>query len=284
MTPETKKKALAKLAAFDTDKVGYPEKWKDYSSVEVRRDDYLGNSRRAQVFEIRRAQARIDKPTDRTLWGMTPPTVNAYYNSANNEIVFPAGILQPPFFDRGDRRPGELRRHRRRDRPRVHARLRRPGQQVRRPGQPRELVDGRRPEGVPGAHRVHREAVRGLRAGEGRRERRRAPQRQADARREHGRQRRPARRLRGAAEDARRQAARRRSTASRRSSASSSASPTSGARTSRSRRRGSWRRPTRTRRASSGSTAASATCRSSRRRSAARPGQPMVRENACRAW
>jgi putative endopeptidase len=100
MTPETKKKALAKLAAFRTDKVGYPDAWKDYSTVEVRRDDYFGNSRRAQVFEIRRGQARIDKPTDRTLWGMTPPTVNAYYNAANNEIVFPAGILQPPFFDR----------------------------------------------------------------------------------------------------------------------------------------------------------------------------------------
>jgi endothelin-converting enzyme/putative endopeptidase len=100
MTPETKKKALAKLAAFHTDKVGYPAEWKDYSTVEVKRDDYFGNSQRAQVFEIKRAQARIDKPTDRTLWGMTPPTVNAYNNSANNEIVFPAGILQPPFFDR----------------------------------------------------------------------------------------------------------------------------------------------------------------------------------------
>jgi predicted metalloendopeptidase len=100
MTPETKKKALAKLAAFSTVKVGYPEKWKDYATVEVKRDDYLGNSRRARVFEVKREQARIDKPTDRTLWGMTPPTVNAYYNAANNEIVFPAGILQPPFFDR----------------------------------------------------------------------------------------------------------------------------------------------------------------------------------------
>jgi putative endopeptidase len=99
MTAETKKKALAKLDAFRTAKVGYPEKWKDYSTVEVKRDDYFGNSRRARVFEIERAYARIDKPTDRTLWGMTPPTVNAYYNAANNEIVFPAGILQPPFFD-----------------------------------------------------------------------------------------------------------------------------------------------------------------------------------------
>jgi endothelin-converting enzyme/putative endopeptidase len=100
LTAETKAKALAKLQAFGTSKVGYPDAWKDYSSVETRRDDYLGNSLRAQVFEIRRAFARIDQPTDRTLWGMTPPTVNAYYNAANNEIVFPAGILQPPFFDR----------------------------------------------------------------------------------------------------------------------------------------------------------------------------------------
>jgi len=101
MTAETKPRALAKLAAFGTDKVGYPDQWKDYSTVEVKRDDYLGNSLRADVFEIRRGFARIDKPTDRTLWGMTPPTVNAYYQAANNEIVFPAGILQPPFFDKG---------------------------------------------------------------------------------------------------------------------------------------------------------------------------------------
>jgi endothelin-converting enzyme/putative endopeptidase len=101
MTPETKKKALAKLDAFGTGKVGYPDQWKDYGAVEIRRDDHFGNSRRARVFEVKREQARIDKPTDRTLWGMTPPTVNAYYNAANNEIVFPAGILQPPFFDRG---------------------------------------------------------------------------------------------------------------------------------------------------------------------------------------
>jgi endothelin-converting enzyme/putative endopeptidase len=99
MTAETKKKALAKLEAFGTLKVGYPEKWKDYASVAVKRDDHLGNSRRARVFEVRRDYARIDQPTDRTLWGMTPPTVNAYYSAANNEIVFPAGILQPPFFD-----------------------------------------------------------------------------------------------------------------------------------------------------------------------------------------
>jgi putative endopeptidase len=100
MTPATRQKALAKLAAFTRGKVGYPDTWKDYSPVVIKRDDFFGNSRRARVFEVKRTYARIDKPTDRTLWGMTPPTVNAYYNSANNEIVFPAGILQPPFFDR----------------------------------------------------------------------------------------------------------------------------------------------------------------------------------------
>jgi putative endopeptidase len=101
MTPATKQKALAKLQAFGTSKVGYPEKWRDYSSVAIRRDDYFGNSLRAQAFETRLDYERIGKPTDRTLWSMTPPTVNAYYSQANNEIVFPAGILQPPFFDRG---------------------------------------------------------------------------------------------------------------------------------------------------------------------------------------
>ncbi|HET6899453.1 MAG TPA: M13 family metallopeptidase, partial [Vicinamibacteria bacterium] len=100
MTPATKQKALVKLQAFNRSKVGYPDKWKDYGSVAIQRGDFLGNSRRARVFEVKRVYARIDKPTDRTIWGMTPPTVNAYYNSGNNEIVFPAGILQPPFFDR----------------------------------------------------------------------------------------------------------------------------------------------------------------------------------------
>ena len=100
MTADTRQKALQKLAAFGSHKVGYPDEWKDYSSVEIKRDDYLGNSLRGAAFETKSDQARIGKPTDRTLWGMTPPTVNAYYNAANNEIVFPAGILQPPFFDR----------------------------------------------------------------------------------------------------------------------------------------------------------------------------------------
>jgi putative endopeptidase len=98
MTDATRAKALAKFARF-TKKIGYPDKFRDYSSIKIRRDDYLGNVRRAAAFETRREIARVGKPVDRTEWDMTPPTVNAYFNPLFNEIVFPAGILQPPFFD-----------------------------------------------------------------------------------------------------------------------------------------------------------------------------------------
>jgi putative endopeptidase len=98
MTPETRAKALAKFERF-TQKIGCPDKFRDYSSVVIRRDDYLGNVRRAEAFESHREIARVGKPVDRTEWGMTPETVNAYFNPSMNEIVFPAGILQPPFFD-----------------------------------------------------------------------------------------------------------------------------------------------------------------------------------------
>jgi len=98
MTPQTKIVAREKLAAFRV-KIGYPDKWRDYAALEIRADDPVGNERRAAIFEYRRRLARIDKPTDRDEWSMTPQTVNAYYNSVFNEIVFPAAILQPPFFD-----------------------------------------------------------------------------------------------------------------------------------------------------------------------------------------
>ena len=98
MTDATRAKALAKFARF-TQKIGYPDKFRDYSSVKIKRDDYLGNVRRAAAFEEHREIARVGKPVDRTEWDMTPPTVNAYFNPLQNEIVFPAGILQPPFFD-----------------------------------------------------------------------------------------------------------------------------------------------------------------------------------------
>jgi putative endopeptidase len=98
MSEATRAKALAKFARF-SQKIGCPVKFRDYSSVEIRRDDYLGNVRRAEIFESKRELARIGKPVDKSEWDMTPQTVNAYFNPPRNEIVFPAGILQPPFFD-----------------------------------------------------------------------------------------------------------------------------------------------------------------------------------------
>jgi putative endopeptidase len=98
MSPETKKHALEKLHTI-VNKVGYPDKWRDYSSVEIKRDDFLGNETRATVFESDRQLAKIGKPVDRAEWGMTPPTVNAYYNPQMNDINFPAGVLQPPLYD-----------------------------------------------------------------------------------------------------------------------------------------------------------------------------------------
>ena len=97
MSPETKKQALVKLHAV-ANKIGYPERWRDYSSVNVVNDDYFGNWNRASEFESKRERDKIGKPVDRMEWGMTPPTVNAYYNPTENNINFPAGILQPPFF------------------------------------------------------------------------------------------------------------------------------------------------------------------------------------------
>lgn len=98
MSPETKTLAKAKLATY-APKIGYPTKWRDYSALAITPDDIVGNSMRARAFEYNRELAKLGKPLDRTEWGMTPQTVNAYYNPQLNEIVFPAAILQPPFFD-----------------------------------------------------------------------------------------------------------------------------------------------------------------------------------------
>jgi putative endopeptidase len=98
MSADTKKVALEKLAAFRP-KIGYPDKWRDYSALQVRAGDAFGNATRAEVFEWHRQLDRLGKPTDRDEWHMTPQTVNAYYNPTFNEVVFPAAILQPPFFD-----------------------------------------------------------------------------------------------------------------------------------------------------------------------------------------
>jgi predicted metalloendopeptidase len=100
MTPETREKALAKFARFRV-KIGHPSHYRDYAPIRLDREDYLGNVLRASQFEVLRQSHRVGAPVDREEWGMSPPTVNAYFNPSENEIVFPAGILQPPFFDPG---------------------------------------------------------------------------------------------------------------------------------------------------------------------------------------
>jgi endothelin-converting enzyme/putative endopeptidase len=97
MTEATKQLALAKLHAV-SNKIGYPDRWRDYSALPIVRGDALGNSHRAHAFEFRRQMNRIGKPLDKSEWAMTPPTVNAYYEPVQNNINFPAGILQPPFY------------------------------------------------------------------------------------------------------------------------------------------------------------------------------------------
>jgi putative endopeptidase len=98
MDDATKQAALRKLEAF-TVKIGYPDKWRDYSSLRIDRKSFFGNVKRSIEFGVRYNIDKIGKPVDKTEWGMTPPTVNAYYSPSRNEIVFPAGIMQPPFFD-----------------------------------------------------------------------------------------------------------------------------------------------------------------------------------------
>ena len=98
MSPTTKQQALVKLHAI-RNKIGYPDKWRDYSSVEIKADDFAGNVRNAIVFEARRQLNKVGKPTDRGEWDITPPTVDAYYNPQVNDINFPAGVLQPPLYD-----------------------------------------------------------------------------------------------------------------------------------------------------------------------------------------
>ena len=98
MSEATRQQALIKLQAINN-KIGYPDKWRDYSALDITRGPYVENVFRAATFEFHRDLNKVGKPVDRTEWDMSPPTVNAYYNPQLNEIVFPAGILQPPFFD-----------------------------------------------------------------------------------------------------------------------------------------------------------------------------------------
>ena len=98
MSPATKDEALKKISKF-TIKIGYPDKWRDYSALKITKGNYYQNLENASAFEYKRQIGKLGKPVDKTEWGMTPQTVNAYYNPMANEIVFPAAILQPPFFD-----------------------------------------------------------------------------------------------------------------------------------------------------------------------------------------
>ena len=100
MSAETRARALAKLAQFRS-KIGYLDTWRDYGTLEIARDDLVGNVRRAAAFETDRQLRKIGSPVDRDEWFMTPQTVNAYYNPGGNEICFPAAILRPPFFQAG---------------------------------------------------------------------------------------------------------------------------------------------------------------------------------------
>jgi endothelin-converting enzyme/putative endopeptidase len=98
MSDATRQRALLKLHAI-VNKVGYPDKWRDYSALAIKPDDFMGNTVRSSAFEVARELAKIGKPVDRGEWGMSPPTVNAYYNGQMNDINFPAGVLQPPLYD-----------------------------------------------------------------------------------------------------------------------------------------------------------------------------------------
>jgi endothelin-converting enzyme/putative endopeptidase len=98
MSDATKQQALAKLHAI-RNKIGYPDKWRDYSTLTIARDDYFGDVFRSLAFEENREWMKVGKPLDRTEWGMTPPTVNAYFDPQMNDINFPAGVLQPPLYD-----------------------------------------------------------------------------------------------------------------------------------------------------------------------------------------
>jgi putative endopeptidase len=126
MGPETRAKALEKLAAFRV-KIGYPDKWKDYSSMEIKPGDLLGNVRAASLWSWRYEINKLGKPVDKDEWQMTPQTVNAYYNPGTNEITFPGRHPAAAVLRSGGGRRGELRRDRRRDRSRNWSRLRRPG-------------------------------------------------------------------------------------------------------------------------------------------------------------
>ena len=161
MSSETKTQAVAKLDAFMR-KVAYPDKWRDYSTLSVKRGLVLREPARRGRVERGAQWARLGKAPDRTEWSMTPPTVNASYSSTLNQIQFPAGILQPPFFDPNADDAVNYGAHRRGDRPRDDARLRRLGPPVRRAGQSARLVDAGGRGQVQGRRAARRRSVQRL--------------------------------------------------------------------------------------------------------------------------
>ena len=162
MSGETKKAAMVKLEAV-VDRIGYPDEWRDYSSIRVDARRCARQPAAGAAFDRKRNLAKIGQPVDRGEWSMTPPTVNAYYSPDRNNINFPAGILQPPFYRSGRDAAVNYGARRRGHRPRADARLRRSGTQVRRPGQPARLVDGGRRQGVRRARQLRRRSVFRLR-------------------------------------------------------------------------------------------------------------------------
>jgi predicted metalloendopeptidase len=193
MEEATRRAALAKLDRMAV-KIGYPDRWRDFAAAGVGDRPFAANWLAANAFEFGRVLSRLGRPVDRGEWWMSPHIVNAYFGSTLNEIVFPAGILQPPYFDPKADDAVNFGGIRHGDRPRDHARLRRPRPPLRRRRQPARMVDRRRPQALPGARAGDRRAVRRVR-GRGR------PQgeRQAHAGREHRRRGRPADLLPGAA-------------------------------------------------------------------------------------
>ncbi len=206
MTAETKAKAKAKLATYNP-KIGYPKTWRDYTMLQIVPGDAVGNATRAAAFEYDRNLGKLGKPIDRDEWGMTPMTVNAYYNPQMNEIVFPAAILQPPFFDpNADDAINYGGIGAWSSRPRDQPRLRRPGREVRRPRQAVELVDQGRQDQVRGRDQDAGRAVQQVLPVPGRRRQGGAVcEGRAHARREHRRPRRPDRRVQRLQAVARRQ-------------------------------------------------------------------------------
>ncbi len=191
MGPDTKREAQAKLAKFDP-KIAYPSKWRDYTALTIRKDDLIGNVMRARRFEYDRNNAKLGKPIDRTEWGMTPQTVNAYYNREPQRDRLPGRHPAAAVLRCEGRRRHQLRLDRRGDRPRDQPWLRRCRQPGRRRRTPAQLVDRRGPPALRREDEGAGRAVRRVRAGA-----RLSRQRRVDARREHRRQLGPLDRVQG---------------------------------------------------------------------------------------